>query len=53
MFRGHSDASWSLETTLDCYVGSNLKLSFYYSMIKNILPEIETFTIEIGISQNI
>lgn len=43
LFRGHSDSTWRLETTLDRYVNPNLKTSFYRLLTAEILPEIETF----------
>jgi len=42
-YRGHSDATWHLKTTLERSV-EGLTLESYYHMIARIQPEIETFT---------
>jgi hypothetical protein len=43
-YRGHSNATWHLETTLERAVGQNLSVRNYYAMIQRIHPKIETFT---------
>ena len=43
-YRGHPDASWKLETTLERYLGPNIKVSAYYAIIADIQSRIETFT---------
>jgi hypothetical protein len=43
LYRGHSDAQWHLETTLERYAVPNLHAEAYYNLINSILPEIETF----------
>jgi FRG domain len=44
LFRGQSDASWSLSTTLERLPGRIETVEKYYSVIGAIKPEIETFT---------
>lgn len=44
LYRGHSDATWHLETTLDRIMRSRVKTDKYYSMIRDVQAEIETFT---------
>jgi hypothetical protein len=43
-FRGHSNAAWPLETTLERCVGKNQRVDMYFAVITNVLSEIETFT---------
>jgi hypothetical protein len=43
LYRGHSDADWHLDTTLERSAGPNLSVSAYYRIIERIQPEIETF----------
>jgi hypothetical protein len=43
-FRGHSDATWKLETTLERYIGPNQEIDNYYKDILRIQSQIETFT---------
>jgi hypothetical protein len=44
LYRGHTDGSWRLETTLERYVGNNYSMAEYYKAIRIIKPQIETFT---------
>ena len=44
IFRGQSDANWSLMTSLERSLGANIPLENYYSMILEIQTELETFT---------
>ena len=44
IYRGQSDASWHLDTSLERVVGKNMGMVSYFAMIKEIQPEIETFT---------
>jgi hypothetical protein len=43
-FRGHSDASWPLETTLERCLGNEEKLINYFRLIYRVKNRIETFT---------
>jgi len=43
-YRGHPDASWRLETTLERYMGENQSVGGYYSDLLSIQSYIETFT---------
>jgi len=43
-FRGHADASWHLQTTLERSVSPRLSVSSYYAMIQRIRRDLETFT---------
>jgi len=43
-YRGHSDATWQLETTLERYIGQNITVDNYYRLIARIQAELETFT---------
>lgn len=44
LYRGHTDASWLLETTLERHVGNNYAMGDYYKAIRIIKPQIEAFT---------
>jgi hypothetical protein len=44
LYRGHSDASWQLQTSLERAVGRDVKDTEYLQRIKIIKPEIEAFT---------
>jgi hypothetical protein len=44
IYRGHPNATWSLETTLERSIGSDISVSAYYYDIKNLQSQIETFT---------
>jgi len=44
LFRGQADASWSLSTTLERSPGRIERVEKYYSIIREIKPQIETFT---------
>lgn len=44
IYRGHPDANWRLETTLERLAGENLSVRNYYRIIETIQPKIETFT---------
>jgi len=44
LFRGQSDASWKLETTLDRFVADDLSLITYYKIISAAKSRVETFT---------
>jgi hypothetical protein len=44
LFRGQADASWSLSTTLERSPGRIERVEKYYSLIREIKPQIETFT---------
>ncbi len=44
LFRGQSDASWHLTTTLEREVGDDTPLADYISVIQRIRAEVETFT---------
>src|SRR5271167_1243940 len=44
LFRGQADASWSLSTTLERSPGRIEGVEKYYSLIREIKPQIETFT---------
>ncbi len=43
-YRGHSNTTWNLETTLERAAGQNISVRNYYSIIQRIHPKIETFT---------
>lgn len=44
IYRGHADASWKLDTTLERYSGSDIPVLSYYRAIKDIQSQLETFT---------
>lgn len=44
LFRGQSDASWKLQTTLERYRVNLISLEAYYKTICNARPQIETYT---------
>ena len=44
LFRGHSDACWSLDTTLDRSQNKSMRFDKYYKIISSIRIDIETFT---------
>ena len=44
LFRGQSDSSWKLETTLERYPVQLLKAGHYYTVILSAKPQIETYT---------
>lgn len=44
LFRGQSDSSWRLRTTLERYTGKLLTLTEYYRVLCATKPQIETFT---------
>jgi len=44
LFRGQSDSTKKLETTLDRYVDCKISLDRYYRIIFRAKPQIETFT---------
>jgi hypothetical protein len=44
LFRGQSDASWRLQTTLERYPAKLLNAAEYYSAISSARPQIETYT---------
>src|SRR5215831_14666048 len=44
LFRGQADASWSLSATLERSPGRVERVEKYYSIIREIKPQIETFT---------
>lgn len=44
IYRGHSDANWQLQTTLERATGEYLSVDKYYKIIKSIQSKIETFT---------
>jgi hypothetical protein len=44
LFRGQADASWSLSTTLERSPSRIERVEKYYSLIREIKPQIETFT---------
>ncbi len=44
LFRGQADSKWKLETTLDRYTSSAIKLSKYYEIIFHSKSIIESFT---------
>jgi len=44
LFRGQSDSSWRLETTLERYIGRLPTLEEYYRVLCAMKPQIETFT---------
>jgi hypothetical protein len=44
LFRGHSDASWLLETTLDRFFSKRLSLTQYYRFALMARSRVETFT---------
>lgn len=43
LFRGHNDRDWHLSTTLD-RIKSNMSMEEYYSLIRSVLPAVESFT---------
>lgn len=43
LYRGHADANWKLETTLERYVNDSVSLVDYHQMICRIKPMAETF----------
>jgi hypothetical protein len=44
LFRGHSNASWPLRTTLERSTNYSPKIIDYYGVISEIEPQVETFT---------
>src|SRR5215208_2072422 len=44
LYRGHSDSSWSLQTTLERRLGGAPSIMNYYKTVKEIQPQVETFT---------
>lgn len=44
LFRGHADAEWKLQTTLERRKGRNVPFRDYYIAISRIKPQIEAFT---------
>jgi hypothetical protein len=44
LFRGQADASWPLSTTLERSPGQIERVEKYYAVIREIKPQIETFT---------
>src|SRR5258707_535930 len=44
LYRGQSDSSWRLETTLERYTGRLLPLEEYYQIVSAMKPQIETYT---------
>jgi hypothetical protein len=44
LFRGQSDSSWPLRTTLERRVDQNTQIDEYYRIISAIQPQVETFT---------
>lgn len=44
LYRGHADARWRLETTLERHVKPTVTLRRYYRLICAIQPKVETFT---------
>lgn len=44
LFRGHSNASWLLETTLERATGKFFKADEYYNVMLSVLPTIQSFT---------
>jgi len=44
LFRGHADAEWKLQTTLERRNTSNMLFRDYYLAISRIKPQIEAFT---------
>jgi FRG domain len=43
-FRGHSDSTWELLSTLDRRRSQDMTISKYYRLVQQINPEIEAFT---------
>jgi len=44
LFRGHGDARWALDTTLERAAQRNMKLSEYHRVISSMKAEVESFT---------
>lgn len=44
IFRGHTNADWHLETSLERMIGENMLFEHYFRLIKKIQTKIETFT---------
>lgn len=44
LFRGHSDSSWNLETTLERFTKKTTSFDQYYRLISLIIGQIETFS---------
>lgn len=44
LFRGQSNSQWSLDTTLDRFVGGEVSVNKYYRLAFAAKPQIETFT---------
>lgn len=44
LFRGQSDATWKLETTMERFMGPKQNLMNYYDLIAKVQTRIETFT---------
>lgn len=44
LFRGQSNKSWTLDTTLERFTGRLLTMEEYYSILFSIRPKLETFT---------
>jgi hypothetical protein len=43
-YRGHTDATWKLETTLERYFGTKVAVTTYLQQILDIKSQLETFT---------
>ena len=44
LFRGHASDSWRLETTLETYSQSDFSTERYFSVMRAIRPQVESFT---------
>ena len=44
LFRGQSDSTWPLTTTLERFTGRLLTLEEYYRILRATIPQVETFT---------
>src|SRR5258708_6059967 len=44
LFRGQSDSTWSLTTTLERFTGRLLTLEEYYRILRATKPQVETFS---------
>jgi hypothetical protein len=44
LFRGHANASWKLDTTLERYTSQQYSMRDYYNLIRGVRPAVESFT---------
>lgn len=44
LFRGHANASWKLDTTLERYTSQQYSMRDYYYLIRGVRPAVESYT---------